>query len=123
MTNAFLAIPGYELATDLRLDRQDTTGGIGGGVLVYAKTGLKLVPIDTGIVFTQHVAFKVLTETDSINFVLVYRPPRNAAESYHGLTQLIESVQANTVLVGDFNLPSIDWESGEARGGGGRKIF
>jgi hypothetical protein len=27
VTNAFLTIPGYEVATDLRLDRQDTTGG------------------------------------------------------------------------------------------------
>ena len=37
ISHAFLNIPGYEMQQDLRLDREDTTGGRGGGLLVYSK--------------------------------------------------------------------------------------
>ena len=37
-TNAFLALPGYEIVC--RYDRTDTVNGCGGGLLVYRKMGL-----------------------------------------------------------------------------------
>jgi hypothetical protein len=37
VTNAYLTIPEYQLAPDLRNDRVDTSCGIGGGLLVYVK--------------------------------------------------------------------------------------
>ena len=40
ISHAFLTIPGYEMQQDLRLDREDTAGGRGGGLLVYAKEGI-----------------------------------------------------------------------------------
>ena len=42
--DAALSLPGYQLETDLRRDREDTTNGIGGGLLVYTKTGIKVAP-------------------------------------------------------------------------------
>ena len=39
ISHAFLNIPGYEMQQDLRLDREDTTGGRGGGLLAGADTG------------------------------------------------------------------------------------
>ena len=39
ITDMFLRIPGYELQTDLRRDREDTRNGIGGDLLVYTKAG------------------------------------------------------------------------------------
>ncbi len=35
--NAAVNLEGYEIIPDLRKDRQDTAGGVGGGLLVYVK--------------------------------------------------------------------------------------
>ena len=43
ITDAYLSIDGYELIPDLRMDRENTAGGRGGGLLVYAKNGLKVL--------------------------------------------------------------------------------
>jgi hypothetical protein len=36
-TDAALALEGYNLETELRRDRTDTSAGIGGGLLVYTR--------------------------------------------------------------------------------------
>ena len=41
-----LSINNYVLETDMRKDHADTTNGVGGGLFVYAKTGLKILPYD-----------------------------------------------------------------------------
>ncbi len=71
VTNAFLSIDGYEIQSDLRADREDTAQGRGGGLLVYAKTGLKILKIDTECKFRQYCMFLV----NDIVFYLVYRSP------------------------------------------------
>jgi hypothetical protein len=40
--NAALSIENYMLETELRKDRTDTGNGIGGGLLVYSRAGLKI---------------------------------------------------------------------------------
>ena len=58
--------------------------------------------------------------------VLVYRPPRDPGSDKDGgnterLYSVLGGLQGNVVVVGDFNLPSIDWErnwAGTAREGG-----
>jgi hypothetical protein len=39
------------------------------------------------------------------------------------LAQLIRNVPVNSVLVGDSNLPGLDWEKGEARGAGADEVL
>jgi hypothetical protein len=51
VTNAYLTIPGYQLALDLRNDRADTCSGIGGGLLVYAKTDMQLLSVEMNVNF------------------------------------------------------------------------
>jgi len=46
VNNASLTIPGYQLETDLRRDRNDTRNGIGGGLLVYTRLGVEVLPCD-----------------------------------------------------------------------------
>jgi Reverse transcriptase (RNA-dependent DNA polymerase)/Endonuclease-reverse transcriptase len=123
VTNAYLTIPGYQLAPDLRYDRADTCSGIGGGLLVYAKTGMQILSVETNVNFNQHVGFKLVTDTDTLNFILIYRPPRHHPESMINLAQLIRNVPVNTVMVGDFNLPGLDWVKGEARGAGADEVL
>ena len=43
ISDAYLSLDGYELIPDLRMDRENTAGGRGGGLLVYAKNGLKVL--------------------------------------------------------------------------------
>ena len=54
ITDAFLSFDGYELQTELRLDRQDTTQGRGGGLLVYVRDGVKILACDRNINFHQY---------------------------------------------------------------------
>jgi hypothetical protein len=115
-TNGALQIPGYKLLPDLRVDRHDTAAGVGGGLLVYARPGISIVPEEQRYDFNQHVNFKILTQGDELYFTLVYRPPRSTMAAYESLVSLIQSTRGRRVLIGDFNLPGIDWEGGQARG-------
>ena len=53
ISDAYLLLDGYELITDLRLDRENTAGGRGGGLLVYAKNGFKVFKLDKVTEFDQ----------------------------------------------------------------------
>ncbi len=61
--NAVLTLPGYTLVTDLRQDRIDTANGIGGGLLVYSREGIKISPNDnlSDNNFNQFCSFKLTT--------------------------------------------------------------
>jgi hypothetical protein len=117
-TNAMLTIPEYDLIPDLRCDREDTAAGVGGGLLVYARHGVQTAPVEKRYDFTQHTSFKLLSKGEEIEITLVYRPPRQTVESYQNLADFIKTTKGNRILIGDFNVPGIDWENGQARGGG-----
>jgi len=111
-TNAYLSVDGYELVPDLRVDREDTAQGRGGGILVYVKNGLRVVKCDQVIDFSQHCIFKV----SGLTIYLVYRSPNSPPAAMEKLTQLVKSTKKNTIMIGDFNLTDIDWTTGEASG-------
>ena len=98
ISDAFLSIPGYELQRDLRVDREDTAGGRGGGLLVYSRISLKILSCDKVVPFNQYCIFKVY----DITVYLIYRPPSGGAASVESLTSLIKSVGRNSILIGDF---------------------
>ena len=51
-----------------------------------------------------------------ITVYLIYRPPSGGAVSIDDLTALISAAEKRCILIGDFNLPEINWEDGHARG-------
>ena len=112
ISDAFLSIPGYEMQQDLRLDREDTEGGRGGGLLVYTKNGIKILSCDKVVNFHQYCKFLL----NDITVYLIYRPPSGGAVSIDDLTALISAAEKRCILIGDFNLPEINWEDGHARG-------
>ena len=112
ISNAFLTIPGYEIQQDLRLGRGDTAGGRGGGLLVYSKEGINILSLDKTVSFHQYSKFLV----DDITVYLIYRPPSGGAKSIEDLATLISAAERQSIFIGDFNLPEIDWENGFARG-------
>ena len=86
--------------------------GGGGGLLVYTKSGLQVFKLDSGADFYQHCKFLIR----DITVYLVYRPPNSPASELEKLAELINKAEKNSVLIGDFNLPNIDWDSGTALG-------
>ena len=56
---ANLNMDNFELVTDLRKDRSDTANGIGGGLLVYVRNGLTVLPCDNKSDFRQYCKFKI----------------------------------------------------------------
>ena len=104
-----MTVPGYNLIQDLRQDRADTAGGRGGGLLVYAKTGLKILAADKVVEFNQYAKFLI----NDITVYLIYRPPSGGVTSIAGLTEVVKKVEKNSILIGDFNLPEIDWSTGQ----------
>ena len=87
INDANLSIPGYQLEPEIRRDRDDTLNGLGGGLLVYSRNGLKILPFklqeDNG--FHQHVCFKIITRGEPINIILAYRPPSSTKENFDKL--------------------------------------
>ena len=110
INSAHLSIEGYEVQTDLRRDRVDTTQGRGGGIMVYAKTGIKPTVLDNTTPFSQYCAFKL----QDVTIYLLYRSPNASAESISNLAGLIRAAGKDSILIGDFNLPEIDWGAGMA---------
>ena len=97
---------------DLRLDREDTAGGRGGGLLVYTKQGIEILSLDKTVNFHQYCKFLLF----DITVYLIYRPPSGGATSIDDLTALISAAEKRSIFIGDFNLPEINWDDGTARG-------
>ena len=112
ITMAMLNIKGYSIDPDLRKDRNDTSNGIGGGLLVYAKEGLLVKPKAIANNFNMYSQFEILNKGDSKNsltITLVYKPPNSSGENIKELCKLFEVAGKNSLFIGDFNFPDIDW--------------
>ena len=116
ITDMFLRIPGYELQTDLRRDREDTRNGIGGGLLVYTKAGVTIMPLDNPTDFNQYCTFKVSEGREELQVFLVYRSPNSPEAQTEKLAELVGEIRGRALLIGDFNFPSINWEEETATG-------
>ena len=114
VSNALLSVPGYQLHPELRKDRSDTANGIGGGLLVFGRKDLEILPCDQTVVFNQYVSFKVRLGLVTTTLYLVYRPP--SITDLTDIINLVKSIGPNSILIGDFNLPTINWQDGTAGG-------
>jgi hypothetical protein len=123
ITNAELTVAGYQIETELRRDRTDTTAGIGGGLLVYSKLGIKLRPTNKfkDSTFNQFIEFEIIAEKP-IKMLLVYRPPSSGPDNIQELCKIMRNLDKETIVVGDFNLPEINWED-ELSGARGRPVL
>ena len=123
MNNAFFSIPGYEVIS--RNDRKDTTDGVGGGLLIYARNDMtgRVSEYTTSELdsFTQTSAIKVRLQGNSeVTLVLLYRPHHIykdkkpqldlTTDNNEKLCQLLHLIPKPYVIVGDLNYSNIDWE-------------
>jgi hypothetical protein len=44
-----------------------------------------------------------------LNIVLVYQPPSAGQENTEQLCEILRQLEVNTILIGDINMPGIDW--------------
>ncbi len=112
ISDAYLQLDGYELNSDLRVDRADTTMGRGGGLIVFTKLGLTVFKLDNLVIFNQYCTFKIY----DITFFVIYRSPNAPPSAMDGLAGLVKSAPRNTVFIGDFNLPEVRWDLEETMG-------
>jgi hypothetical protein len=57
-----------------------------------------------------------------VNFVILYRPPNSGHENVSELCKILRDLKKETIVVGDFNLPEINWEA-EQSGARGRPVL
>ena len=107
-----------------RSDRSNNKTG--GGSCVFIENTLKchqvLLPADCTTLISESdceiVCFDIISKPMKIRFILVYRPPNlslskvDREQKMHALTKFITKLsdtKDNTIILGDFNLPNIDW--------------
>jgi hypothetical protein len=83
----YLNIVGYDLQGDLRKDRLDTDRGR--CLLVYSKTGIPILSIDSADAIHQYCKFKV----QDITFCLVYRSPSSGAAGVQSITEMVRNTE------------------------------
>ena len=105
IANAELSLPGLTLM--VRKDRQDTTDGRGGGLLIYVKECIKSFEIETKSSFHQLGGIKI-GGTDIFG---VYRPPGCDEEDISALSKFVEERRDSSVIIGDVNFPAADWDT------------
>ena len=112
ITNDYLHLLGYMLI--VRKDRQDTGGGRGGGILAYVKKEIHAWYEESDEFFTQHASLKIKSLRNNISIHIVYRSPNSSRENDDKLGTWIRELRGRYILLGDFNLPDICWQTGSA---------
>ena len=111
IANSTLQLSNYTLKS--RLDRLDTVNGIGGGLLIYAKNDITIIPNNIQSDFNQFASIKVLDKTNKtdLTIFLIYRSPNSSNANIECLNNLFLNCDNNCLFLGDFNFPSIDWRT------------
>lgn len=116
ITDAMLNIEGYFIESDLRIDKTSNINGIGAGIVIYLKSGLKVTKVDTINDFNQYVTFFISNDdySDKLYFTIVYRSPNSCIENNNKLVEMLSNIDFKKdthIIIGDFNFPNINWEN------------
>ncbi len=102
-------LPGY---VTFRNDRENRPGG---GVLIFIRSQLKPIFYSPNIKYSESVIFDIQCGALSFCFVCFYRSPDASPDSDRCFLDQIEEIMNRhcgvTVLLGDFNLPDINWDN------------
>ena len=99
-----------------RRDRETTSSSRldGGGVLIAVSKRYKCYRVNSWETNSEDLWINIILGTKTISICGVYLPPplkQNTIENFIQNTEKFMSKQSLTVIVGDFNLPSIKWIS------------
>ena len=97
--------------------RHDRLFKVGGGVLALVSNRFHsyqvLIPRHFSLVEIE--CFEIVTSSDVFRFIVVYRPPefntigRDYMRSLYDCLCFLSDTKHTVIIVGDFNLPHIDW--------------
>ena len=93
-----------------RRDRK-LNGRYGGGVLIATRDHIKAVPHDTPQNDSEFIFVDLLFSYNrKVTLGVFYRPPNNDPKPLEDLQAALQEFSTNElILLGDFNLPEIDW--------------
>jgi hypothetical protein len=107
--DSMLASNGYSI------HRKDRSGRRGGGVAILLAKYLKYCPVQYPRTFESLEVVAVdLILNPKVRIVCAYRPPNATQEYTELLSSLINEITNVTwpvIILGDFNLPHIDWKN------------
>ena len=112
--NTLVSLDGYDLVS--RKDgRENQTRAR--GLLAYARVGLGVSELETGALESIKEATGLLVPWGKVqlNLVVIYRPPRAPgseldAGNTEKICELMDNIKGKTVILGDLNLPNVDWD-------------
>ena len=98
--------------TVFRRDRR-VNGRHGGGVLIAMQEHIKAVPRDTSQYDSEFVFVDLLfSHNRKVTLGVFYRPPNNETKPLEDLQAVLQEFSTNElILLGDFNLPEIEWSN------------
>ena len=110
ITDGILKIEGYDLIG--RRDRTDTLKGRGGGILLYSSLSSVFV---NSVHKSEQILHAIIPSknksSEDIQIHIFYRSPNATEEMTDEVIKYIDNIPTNSVLVGDFNYPDIDWST------------
>ena len=106
ITEAILKLNGYEVIG--RSDRTDTQKGRGGGILIYSRLPHVFENVKSRTEQVVHATMSLYQSVD-IQLHVFYRSPNSSTEVNEDILKYIETIPENSILIGDFNHPEIDW--------------
>ena len=116
----FLNVEGFELLA--RSDRNDTEKGRGAGIVIYVKKTINAREIEEKTDFNQSASIEIKNGSENVILHVVYRSPNSSKKNDEDLCQWVGKMRGPNVIIGDFNLPDIDWHNDQA-GSKGREFF
>ena len=93
-----------------------STNKDGRGIIIYLKSKIQVKQIECTIDFKEALWIQIeLLGDKPIIFGCMYRSPNSSNENFENMIKMIKMItinkNRNTVIVGDFNLRNINWES------------
>ena len=113
----------------LRKDRADSAHGGGVAAFINRTLNVCVVAVESRFESLELLCFDLLFGTNTVRFFVVYRPPSCGIDSVNYMNLLIACLKQysdgvqTTVMIGDFNLPRIDWNSVTSSGDSVSKLF
>ncbi|MCP4473118.1 MAG: hypothetical protein GY821_00795 [Gammaproteobacteria bacterium] len=116
---------GASIVNHFNIYQLDRDYGKGGGILLFVPSSYSSSLVSKNI--TQE--FEVITidlmlnSNSTIRLIVVYRPPRDASSNFIGTENFFKYLDSVThkkfpsIIIGDFNLPKIDWLSNRVNDG------
>ena len=85
----------------------------GKGMLLFLRDDLDYRPIDTSSKIDELLYVSMKLQTEILFLASVYRSPNSSTENNIMINNFIrqESQRSNFLMIGDLNLPKLDWES------------